>query len=53
MISGWVNAYRDAVVRLPVRNSEGREQAVEAVIDTGVNGYLDGGKTHIRALPLF
>lgn len=40
MISGWVNAYREAVVRLPVRNSEGREQAVEAVIDTGFNGYL-------------
>jgi clan AA aspartic protease len=40
MISGWVNAYREAIVRLPMRNSEGLEQAVEAVIDTGFNGYL-------------
>jgi clan AA aspartic protease len=40
MISGSVNAYREAVVRLPVRNPQGREQAIEAVIDTGFNGYL-------------
>lgn len=40
MISGEVNAYCEAVVRLPVRSPRGREQAVEAVIDTGFNGYL-------------
>lgn len=40
MISGWVNAYREAIVRLPVRDLQGREQVIEAVIDTGFNGYL-------------
>lgn len=40
MISGQVNAYREAIVRLPVRSPRGREQAIEAVVDTGFNGYL-------------
>src|SRR5882757_185424 len=40
MIAGRVNLYREAVVRLPVQNLRGQEQAVEAVIDTGFNGYL-------------
>ncbi|HJX29200.1 MAG TPA: clan AA aspartic protease [Thermoanaerobaculia bacterium] len=40
MISGWVNAYREAIVRLLVRDLQGREQVIEAVIDTGFNGYL-------------
>jgi len=40
MISGWVNAYREAVVRLSLNGLRGREQSVEAVIDTGFNGYL-------------
>ena len=40
MISGWVNAFREAVVRLPVQGARGREQAIEAVLDTGFNGYL-------------
>jgi clan AA aspartic protease len=40
MISGWVNTYREAVVSLPLRGLQGREQTVEAVIDTGFNGYL-------------
>jgi predicted aspartyl protease len=40
MISGEVNAYREAVVRLPVRSPRGREQAIEAIVDTGFNGYL-------------
>lgn len=40
MISGQVNAYREAVVLLPIRNPQGRERAIEAVIDTGFNGYL-------------
>ena len=34
MISGQVNIYREASVHLPVRNPQGREQAIEAVIDT-------------------
>lgn len=40
MISGWVNAFREAVVRLPVQGARGQEQAIEAVLDTGFNGYL-------------
>src|SRR5688572_18940076 len=40
MISGSVNTFREAVVRLSLRSSQGQEQAIEAVIDTGFNGYL-------------
>lgn len=40
MISGWVNAYREAVLHLAVRNLDGREQEIAAVIDTGFNGHL-------------
>jgi clan AA aspartic protease len=40
MITGWVNAFREAVVCLPVRGTQGQEQAIEAVLDTGFNGYL-------------
>lgn len=40
MIVGRVNSYLEAVVRFPLRGLRGEEQAVEAVIDTGFNGYL-------------
>ncbi|HEX3130940.1 MAG TPA: clan AA aspartic protease [Thermoanaerobaculia bacterium] len=40
MISGRVNAFREAVVQIPVRSSDGREQTIEVVIDTGFNGHL-------------
>ena len=40
MISGWVNAFQEAIVRLPVLGPQGQEQAVEAVVDTGFNGHL-------------
>jgi clan AA aspartic protease len=40
MISGRVNVYREAVVRLPLRSPHGQELEIEAVIDTGFNGYL-------------
>jgi clan AA aspartic protease len=40
MIFGRVNAFREAVVRIPVRGRDGREQLVEVVIDTGFNGHL-------------
>ena len=52
MISGWVNVYREAVVRLPVRSPQGREQAIETVIDTGFNGYLTLPPDLIAALGL-
>ena len=40
MISGWVNPSREAIVRLALRSSQGQEQAIEAVIDTGFTGHL-------------
>jgi clan AA aspartic protease len=40
MISGSVNAFREAVVQIPVRSLDGQEQAIEVVIDTGFNGHL-------------
>jgi clan AA aspartic protease len=52
MISGWVNTYREAIVRLPVRSLQGREQTVEVVIDTGFNGYLTLPPDLISALGL-
>jgi hypothetical protein len=33
MISGQVNAFREAVVRIPVRSLAGQEQTIEVVID--------------------
>ena len=40
MISGVVNAYAEATIRLPVQSPDGREQEIEAVLDTGFNGSL-------------
>ncbi len=39
MISGWVNAFSEAIVRLPVSSPQG-DYAIEAVVDTGFNGHL-------------
>lgn len=52
MISGWVTPYREAIVRLSVRDLQGREQIVEAVIDTGFNGYFTLPPDVIAALAL-
>ncbi len=40
MISGAVNAQREAIVRLVVLDSYGREREIEAVVDTGYTGLL-------------
>lgn len=40
MIQGQVNAHREALVPLLLRSAQGEEQAVEAGIDTGYNGFL-------------
>lgn len=40
MITGVVTANRDAVVRLLLRGPNGVEKQIEAVIDTGFNGWL-------------
>ncbi|MBT9161314.1 MAG: hypothetical protein AAGB97_09515 [Dehalococcoidia bacterium] len=41
MITGKVTANREAVIELEVVGSNQRKEKVEAVIDTGFNGYLN------------
>ena len=40
MMTGQVTANREAVIELEIVGSEQRREKVEAVIDTGFNGYL-------------
>lgn len=40
MIEGAVNSHYEAVVPLSLQGPGGRLQEVEAVVDTGYNGYL-------------
>src|ERR687897_668240 len=40
MIIGTVNPDREATIRLPVSGPDEREQEIEAVIDTGFNGFI-------------
>lgn len=40
MIRGLVNADREAIVRLLVRGPAGQRRRIEAVIDTGFDGWL-------------
>ncbi len=40
MIAGIVTAYREAVISVTVRGLEEQTQEVEAVIDTGFDGWL-------------
>ncbi len=40
MIQGVVNAAYEAVVRLTVQGPSGHSREIEAVIDTGYNGFL-------------
>ena len=40
MIEGVVNANLEAVVTLSLQDPSGRTREVEAVVDTGFNGYL-------------
>jgi clan AA aspartic protease len=40
MITGVVNARHEATIRVPVQDANGREQEIEAIIDTGFNGSL-------------
>ena len=39
-MQGFISADREAVLRLRVRGPGDREEPVEAVIDTGFNGFL-------------
>jgi clan AA aspartic protease len=40
MIIGHINAYREAVISLSVEGSGGLRRDINAVVDTGFNGYL-------------
>lgn len=40
MMTGLVTAGREAILRVPVRGTRGQEVPVEAVVDTGFNGFL-------------
>lgn len=52
MMSGAVNGELEALLHLPVRDSGGQPHDVEAVIDTGFNGFLTLPPTLIATLGL-
>ncbi len=52
MITGNVNAARDAMIHLRVRGPNGHERAIEAVIDTGFNDWLILPPKLVNALAL-
>ncbi len=52
MITGTVNSSREAAIRLSIRGSNEREQEIEAVIDTGFNGFITLPPAVVAALDL-
>ena len=40
MITGTVNANREAIIHLIALGPQGHQQEIEAVIDTGFTGFL-------------
>jgi clan AA aspartic protease len=52
MITGFVNAHREAVIVITVTGPSGRQQKIEAVIDTGFDGWLSLPPPLVRALEL-
>ena len=52
MITGTVNANREAILRLAVRNTNGQEHERDAVVDTGFDGWLSLPPDFILALGL-
>jgi predicted aspartyl protease len=52
MIGGHVNAYREAVISLSVEGSSSLRRDIDAVIDTGFNGYLTLPAALVQALGL-
>ncbi len=51
LITGTVTAYREAVIRLTVHGSQ-TEEEIEAVVDTGFNGFLTLAPPLIATLDL-
>ena len=35
MITGVVNAHHEATIRVPLQAADGRDQEIEAILDTG------------------
>lgn len=52
MITGTVTSDREATIRLPVRGPNEQEQEIEAIIDTGFNGFMTLPPAVITALDL-
>jgi predicted aspartyl protease len=52
MITGMVNANREATIRLVVSGPSGQQQEIEAIIDTGFTGFLTLPPALIQALGL-
>ena len=52
MIHGVVTASREAVIRIPVHGPDGQEQEIEAILDTGFNGFLTLPPAIVTALGL-
>ena len=52
MITGHVTAYREAVISLSVKGSGGRDREINAVIDTGFDGFLTLSASLIQDLDL-
>ena len=52
MITGKITANREAIIELEVIGSNQRREKVEAVIDTGFNGYLTLPNDLINSLKL-
>ena len=52
MIQGLVNAAYEPLVRLTVQGPSGRSREIEAVIDTGYNGFLTLPTALVRELGL-
>lgn len=52
MITGIVTDRREAVIRLKVRGPTGQDQEIEAIIDTGFDGWLSLPSSIIAQLGL-
>lgn len=52
MITGAVNANREATIRLVISGSSGHQQEIEVIIDTGFTGYLTLPPILVQALGL-
>jgi clan AA aspartic protease len=52
MITGVVTSDREAVIRLTVRGPRGRQLRIEAIIDTGFDGWLSLPRPLIASLKL-